>query len=107
MGHLKKTNFLLSGTIDSEANQSIVYADTASGIFQQNVSTPFQRLLMAGTLNHQQGDRNTQSIRFSHRDEKNTNQGVGGTTLPEAGFNHEDREDEATFSNQTCFRRRC
>jgi hypothetical protein len=100
---LKKTSFLLSGTIDSEANQSIVYADTASGIFQRNVSTPFQRVLMAGTLNHLQGDRNTQSVRFSHLDEKNTNQGVGGTTLPEAGSNREDREDEATFSNQTVF----
>jgi hypothetical protein len=103
VGSLKKTNFLLSGTIDSEANQSIVFADTINGIFQQNVATPYQRLILAGTLNHQQGDKNTQSIRFSHRDEKNTNQGVGGTTLPEAGTNHEDREDEATFSNQTVF----
>jgi carboxypeptidase family protein len=103
VGNLKKTNFLLSGTLDSEANQSIVFADTANGLFQQNVATPYQRVLMAGTLNHQQGDRNTQSIRFSHLDEKNTNQGVGGTTLPEAGTNHEDREDEGTFSNQTVF----
>ena len=100
---LKSTSFLLSGTIDSEANQSIVFADTASGLFEQNVSTPFHRVLLGGTLSHQQGDRHTQSIRVSHLDEKNTNQGVGGTTLPEAGSNHEDREDEATFSNQTVF----
>src|SRR5262245_57920672 len=100
---VKNTSFLLSGTFDSEANQSIVFADTASGLFQQNVSTPFQRILVAGTLNHQQGARNTQSLRFTHRHEKNTNQGVGGTTLPEAGSNHQDREDEATFSNQTVF----
>jgi carboxypeptidase family protein/TonB-dependent receptor-like protein len=100
---VQRTSFLLSGTIDSEANQSIVFADTASGLFQRNVATPYQRVLLAGTLNHQQGDRNTQSIRFTHLDERNTNQGVGGTTLPEAGSNHEDREDEATFSNQTVF----
>src|SRR5262245_14629304 len=100
-GNLKKTNFLLSGTLDSEANQSIVFADTASGLFQQNVATPYQRVLIAGTLNHQQGDRNTQSIRFSHLDEKNTNQGVGGTTLPEAGTTHQDREDEGTYRHQT------
>jgi outer membrane receptor protein involved in Fe transport len=101
--NLKKTNFLLSGTLDSEANQSIVFADTATGLFEQNVSTPFRRVLLGGTLSHQQGDRNTQSIRVSHLDERNTNQGVGGTTLPEAGSNHENREDEATFSNQTVF----
>ncbi|HEX7797752.1 MAG TPA: TonB-dependent receptor [Vicinamibacterales bacterium] len=103
VGNLKKTNFLLSGTIDSEANQAIVFADTINGIFQRNVATPYERVILAGTLNHQQGDKNTQSLRFSHRDENNTNQGVGGTTLPEAGTNHEDREDEATFSNQTVF----
>src|SRR6185436_11986430 len=31
VGNLKKTNFLFSGTIDSEANQSIVFADTTNG----------------------------------------------------------------------------
>ena len=96
-----KTNFLLSESIDSEANQSIVYAAIPSGIYQQNVSTPYRSLLLGGTWSHQQGERNTLSVRFSHFDRKNTNQGVGGTTLPEAGFDHDDREDEMTFSDQT------
>ena len=96
-----KTNFLLSESIDSEANQSIVYAAVPSGIYQQNVSTPYRSLLLAGTWSHQQGEHNTLSVRVSHLDRKNTNQGVGGTTLPEAGFNHDDREDEMTFSDQT------
>lgn len=99
----KRTSFLLSGSIDSEDNQSIVFADTASGLVQQNVATPFRRVLMAGTVNRQQGTRQTQSFRFSHVDEKNTNQGVGGTTLPEAASNHENRTDEASFTNQTVF----
>ena len=97
----KATNFLLSASIDSEASDSIVFADTPGGLVHANAATPSRQLLIAGTLSHQQGDRNTQSMRFSHFDRQNTNQGVGGTALPESGFNHDDREDEATFSNQT------
>jgi outer membrane receptor protein involved in Fe transport len=96
----KKTNFLFSASYNSEDNQSIVFADTPGGSVNVNVPTPQRNLLVAGTWNHQQGDNNTQAIRFSHLHERNS-QGVGGFSLPEAGFNHEDTEDEATFSQQT------
>ena len=97
----EKTNFLLSGSYDAEDNQANVYADTPAGIVEVNAPNPNRNMLLAGTLNHQQGDNNTQSIRFSHLYQKNTNQGVGGVNLPEAGFNHTDREDEATFTQQS------
>ena len=101
LGRGGKTDILLSGFYDAQDNQSIVFAQTLAGVVQANVSTPFRNLLAAGVLTHQQGDNNTQSIRFSHLFQRNTNQGVGGTTLPEAGYNHTDREDEATFTQQT------
>lgn len=97
----KKTNFLFSGSYDSEDNQSIVFADTPGGSVNVNVPTPFRNMLAAGTWNHQQGDNNTQAVRFSHLHNSNTNQGVGGFSLPEVGFAHEDTEDEATFTQQT------
>jgi hypothetical protein len=97
----QKTSFLLSGSFDSQATQSFVFADTAAGTVNLNTPTPSSNLLLAGTWSHQQGEHNTQSIRFSHLFQSNTNQGVGGVTLPEAGYNHTDREDEATFSQQT------
>jgi carboxypeptidase family protein len=101
VGDSKKTDFLLSGSYDSQDNQSIVFAETLSGPVQANVAAPFRNLLAAGVLTHQQGERNTQSMRFSHLGQRNTNQGVGGVTLPESGFDHTDREDEATFTQQT------
>src|SRR5260221_1477232 len=97
----KKSNFLFSGSFDSQDNQSIVFADTLSGSVNVNVATPQRNLLAAGTWNHQQSDSTTQSIRFSHLHNRNTSQGVGGVNLPEVGFNHQDTEDEATFSQQT------
>ncbi|HYM25246.1 MAG TPA: carboxypeptidase regulatory-like domain-containing protein, partial [Vicinamibacterales bacterium] len=99
----QKTNFLFSGSFDSRATQAIVYAETLGGTVQANVPAPSSRLLASGTWNHQQGDSITQSVRFSHLDAKDTNQGVGGVSLPESGFNHEDREDEMTFSQQNVF----
>ncbi len=97
----KRTSFLISGTVDAQDNQSIVYAQTPGGTVQTNVATPFRNILAAGAVTHQFGPANTGSFRFSHLYQKNTNQGVGGLTLPEAGFNHTDREDELTYRHQT------
>src|SRR5262249_6904632 len=99
----RKTNFLLSGSYDAEDSQANVFADTPAGLVQLNTPTPSRHVLLAGTWNHQQSERTVQSIRFSHLGEKNTNQGVGGVNLPEAGSNRTTREDEATFSQQTIF----
>ncbi len=96
----RTTSFLLSGSFDSEANQAVVFAATPLGIVQANVSTPYSNLLLGGTITHQHGQKHTVSLRLSHLDQNNTNQGVGGVVLPEAGYNHEDREDEVTFSDQ-------
>ncbi|HEY7289084.1 MAG TPA: carboxypeptidase regulatory-like domain-containing protein [Vicinamibacterales bacterium] len=98
-GH--STNFLLSGFYDMQDNQSIVYAQTPDGAVQNNVPTPFRNLLIAGSVTHQFDQNNTGSLRFSHLFQRNTNQGVGGITLPVSGYNHTDREDEATYTHQT------
>ena len=101
IGDGKSTSFLLSGLFDAQDNQAIVYAETPSGTANTNVATPFRNTLAAGTVTHQFGANNTGNFRFSHLYQTNTNQGVGGTTLPEAGYNHTDREDEATYTHQT------
>src|SRR5579871_2799068 len=101
IGDGKSTSFLLSGTFDAQDNQSIVYAQTPGGTVQTNVATPFRNMLAAGSVTHQFGANNTGSFRFSHLYQQNSNQGVGGVTLPEAGYNHTDREDEATYTHQT------
>jgi len=101
VGHGGKTDILFSGSYDAQDNQAIVFAQTLGGPVQTNVATPFRNLLAAAVLTHQQGEKNTQSVRFSHLFQRNTNQGIGGTALPEVAFNRTDREDEVTFTNQT------
>ncbi len=101
LGREKNASFLISGSYDAQDNQSIVYAQTPGGTVQTNVSTPFRNFLAAGSITRQFGKDNTGSLRFSHLFQRNTNQGVGGITLPETGFNHTDREDELTYTHQT------
>jgi outer membrane receptor protein involved in Fe transport len=97
----EKTNFVISGSHDAEDSQSIVFADTLAGKVQANVATPFRNTLASATINRQQGEHNTISLRFSHQQRSTPNQGVGGTTLAEAGRNTSQREDDTTYSQQT------
>jgi hypothetical protein len=104
VGDSQNTSFLLSGTFDAQDNQSIVYAQTPGATVQTNVPTPFRNFLAAGSATHQFSANNTGSLRFSHLYQRATNQGVGGIALPEAGFDHTEREDEATYTHQTIIR---
>jgi len=101
-----KTNFILSGSRDAEDSQAVIFAQTPGGIVQADAPTPSSRVMLTAAWNHMQGEKHLQSIRLSHLKERDPVQGVGGTNLPEVGFNHEDREDELTFSQQTVFSQR-
>jgi outer membrane receptor protein involved in Fe transport len=97
----EKTSFLLSGSHDAEDSQAVIFARTLDGTVQADAPTPASRLLFTAAWNHMQGDKHLQSVRLSHLKEKNPVQGIGGTSLPEVAINHEDREDELTFSQQS------
>jgi Carboxypeptidase regulatory-like domain len=97
----EKSNFMLSGSYDAEDSQAVIFAQTPAGIVQANAPTPSRNVLFSATWNHQQGEKNTQSLRFSHLGQRNDLQGVGGVNLAESGSRHTTREDELTFSQQT------
>lgn len=101
VGKRGKTSFLVSGSYDAEDAQAVIFAETLGGTVQANTPTPSRNELFSASLNHLQGERNTQSLRFSHLRQRYALQGVGGVNLPETGFRHTDREDELTFSQQT------
>ena len=101
LGGSGKTSFLLSGSYDAEDSQAVIFAQTPAGTVQANAPTPSRNELVSATWNRQQGERHTQSLRFSHLGQRNSSQGIGGVTLPSAGFDHTDREDELTFRQQT------
>jgi hypothetical protein len=97
----KKTSFLFSVSRKEENLQSVVVAQGLSGAIRANVPAPSRTLLLAGQISHSLSDTNTFSIRESLLIESVNNQNVGGTTLPEAGVNTRNMEEEITYSQQT------
>ncbi|HAF15375.1 MAG TPA: hypothetical protein DCK99_17095 [Blastocatellia bacterium] len=97
----KKTSFLLSVSRKDEDLQSVIVAEGPAGAIRANVPAPSRTLLLAGQISHAVSDTNTFSIRESLLIEGVNNQNVGGTTLPEAGVNSHNMEEEITFSQQT------
>jgi outer membrane receptor protein involved in Fe transport len=96
----KKTSFLLSVNRSEEDLQSVVFAEGPGGAIRQNVPAPARTLLVAAQISHSISDTNSFSVRESFLSESVDNQGVGGTTLPEAGLNYQNMEQEVTFSHQ-------
>jgi hypothetical protein len=97
----KKTSFLFSVSRKEEDLQSVVFAQGITGPIRANVPAPSRNTLIAGQITHALSETNTFSIRESLLIESVNNQGVGGTTLPEAGVNSHNMEQEITFSQTT------
>ena len=91
----KRNNFLF--TLDGRQDnlQSIVVAQGPAGLINAVVPRPDRGLELSASLTHQQGQRHTLSFRFTNEATSTSNQGVGGTTLPESGV--DDRGHEAQF----------
>jgi outer membrane receptor protein involved in Fe transport len=98
--HSKKTSFLLSVNRSEEDLQPVVFAQGPDGAIRANVPAPARTLQVAAQVSHSVSDTNTFSVRESFLGESVDNQGVGGTTLPEAGVNYRNMEQEVTFSHQ-------
>jgi hypothetical protein len=89
----KHTSFLFTLERSEENLQSIVFAAGPAGPVHAIVPAPDRGLELSASVNHQQGKRHTLSLRFTGEQSTTRNQGVGGTTLPEAGM--DDRGQEA------------
>ena len=87
LGHSGKNSFLLSVDREEQDLQSVVFASTPSGVFQQNVANPQRNTEFAAGITHQFSDNHLASFRGNYRDTTEKNRGVGGFVLPEAAYN--------------------
>jgi outer membrane receptor protein involved in Fe transport len=97
----KKTSFLISVSRKEEDLQSLVFALSPSGSLQLNVPAPARTLLAAAQISHALSETNSFSVKYSFLGESVDNQGVGGTTLPEAGIIYRNMEQEVTYGQTT------
>jgi hypothetical protein len=95
----KTTGFTLTGSVQDDDLQSVVNAITPTGPIRTNVSSPRRTALLAGRLTGTSGA-TIYTIGYSYESRHGENQGVGGTTLPEAATETRFREDEITLDHQ-------
>lgn len=101
VGDGQSSSFVLSLNHDEEDQQAIVHAIGPSGLIDEHQPNPYRNTLVSGSVSHQQGTANTISLRTSFQYRRNTNQGVGGLTLPEAGTNNLFHELESVYTHDT------
>jgi outer membrane receptor protein involved in Fe transport len=93
----KHTSFLFTLDRKEEDLQSVVFAAGPDGPLHAIVPAPDRGLELAASVNHQQGKRHTLSLRFTDEQTRSRNQGVGGTTLAEAGSDDLGHEAQLVF----------
>jgi hypothetical protein len=104
LGRDKKNTFLLSMEEDNDNVQSIVHAFGPDGtVISDNVASPTRNFFLSFRVFHDFASGDQFWISYSYEDGAATNQGVGGTVLPEAAFNTEDRESEINISYRHIF----
>ncbi len=83
----KKTTYLVGLDRDSDNQQAIVVAQGSGGLIRANVPNPTRHYFLSGRVFHDYGQANQFWIGYSYEHRTVSNQGVGGTVLPESGFN--------------------
>ncbi len=100
LSHSRKTTFLGSGQYDDDETQAIVLAALPNGAINENVPNPTHHLFLSGRGFRDYGQSNQFWIGYSYERETNTNLGVGGTVLPEAGRNEISYEHEINVQDR-------
>jgi Carboxypeptidase regulatory-like domain len=98
LGNSKKTTFLLSLDDDEDNQQAIVLAEGVNGRINENVPNPTHHFFGSGRVFRDLGRGDLFWIGYSYERKTVTNQGVGGTVLPEAGTDLKFQEHEINVS---------
>jgi hypothetical protein len=96
----RKTTFLLSGSRQEDNLQSVVHANTPSGILVANVPTPVHNTEFAARISHDFSPTHRVSFQYNVTDTISRNFGVGGLVLAGAGVNMQTREDDVIFNDR-------
>jgi len=107
LSYNEKTTFLLSFERDLDDQQAIVRAIGLSGTGQvpirKNVPAPMHHFFGEGRVFHELENGDLFWIGYSNENMSNKNQNVGGTVLPEAGYNSSMVESEINVSYRHAF----
>jgi hypothetical protein len=100
LGHGGHTSFIASASYRQQNTASVVNAIGPNGPISENVLTPDRNSQYSMRLTHDFSPAHRLSIGYNFESSSSTNAGVGGITLPEAGYNLNSREDDAIFNDR-------
>jgi hypothetical protein len=110
LGRNKANTFLFSLERDEDNLQAIIdpaaiaaAASSGLGVIAGNIATPTRHFFIAPRFFHDFKNGDQFWIGYSFEDETQTNQGVGGLTLPSAAFTNRSREQEINVSYRKIF----
>jgi hypothetical protein len=99
LGTNPKNTFLASANYDDLGSQAVVNAVTLAGPVHDTVPTPQKHFFGSFRGFHDYGQGNQLWIGYSYEYADRKNQGIGGTTLRDAGYEATDKEHEINFSH--------
>lgn len=100
VGHGGHTSFISSATHRTQNTAAVVNAIGPNGPINENVLTPNSNSQYSIRVTHDFSANHRLSIGYNYQGSSSTNAGVGGITLPEAGYNLNSREDDAIFNDR-------
>jgi len=99
----KHNTFLLALERDLDEPQAVVSAIGTAGPIQENVPAPIHHLFFSGRAFHEFRNGDLFWVGYSYENQSFGNMGVGGTVLPEAGYDVSFFEHEVNFSYRHAF----
>jgi hypothetical protein len=100
IGHGGHTSFITSASYRQQNTAAVVNAIGANGVINENVLTPNHNSQYSLRVTHDFSPNHRLSLGYNFENSSSTNAGVGGITLPEAGYNLNSREDDAIFNDR-------
>lgn len=100
VGYGGHTSFIVSSSYREQNTASVVSALGPSGPINQNVFTPNRNTQASLRLTHDFSSSHRLSVGYNFQSSSSINAGVGGITLPEAGYNSSSREDDVIINDR-------
>jgi hypothetical protein len=100
VGRRGHTSFIASASYRQQNTAAVVNANGPNGAINENVLTPNRNSQYSIRLTHDFSANHRLSVGYNFESSSSTNAGVGGITLPEAGYNLNSREDDAIFNDR-------
>jgi len=100
VGHGGHTSFIASASHREQDTAAVVNAVGPTGPIIENVLTPNRNSQYSLRVTHDFSSNHRLSVGYNFENSTSTNAGVGGLTLPEAGYNLSSREDDAIFNDR-------